>query len=93
LGSLQGVPVEGLGLGRPTKVEERHAAGQHRDLASGDSQTPPKLGVGAAAPEPGRRLGVLGDVVDQVMGGNGVVHAPVGRGDALQVLDGRWGHA
>jgi hypothetical protein len=92
LGSLQGVPIVGLGLGRPTKVEKRHPAGQHRDFAGGGGQAPSKLRIGATAPEPNRCLGVLGDVVDQVVGGNGVVHAPVGRGDALQVLDSGLGH-
>jgi hypothetical protein len=31
---------------------------------------------------------VLGNVVDEVVGGDGVVHAPVGRRNALQVVDG-----
>jgi hypothetical protein len=56
-------------------------------------QAPPQVRVGATAPEPSRRLGVLGNIVDQVMGSNGVVHPPIGRGDALQILDGGLGHA
>ena len=83
--------VVGLGLRRPTKVEERHAAGEHRDLAGSGSQAPTKPGVGGSPPEPSGRLGVLGDVVDEVVGGDGVVHAPIGRRDALQVIDSGFG--
>jgi hypothetical protein len=34
---------------------------------------------------------VLGDVVDEVVGSNGVVHAPIGRRDDLQVVDSGFG--
>jgi hypothetical protein len=92
-GGLQGVPVVGLGLRGPTKVEVRHAASEHRDLTRSGRQAPPQRRVGSPPPEPSGGLGVLGNVVDEVMSSNGVVHPPIGRRDALQVVNGGFADA